>query len=154
MADSRYDPYGGDGPPQHPFVDVPPPAPDVYPDGDAYDWFARGLELVESGTPASAVQLLQAAVDASPNSRMAREALARALFDSGDFVAAQQHFAEIVRVDPADDYAQFGLGLAAAKNGDLATSAEHLGYAAAIRPDITHYSTALRGARAALAAQR
>lgn len=153
MTDSRYDPYAADTA-QHPFADVPPPPPDVYPDGQAYDWYARGLELVEAGTPTSAVQLLQAAVDASPESRMAREALARALFDSGDFEAAQEHFAVIVAVDPADDYAQFGLGLSAAKNGDLATSAEHLGFAAAIRPDITHYSTAARGARAALAAQR
>ena len=31
---------------------------------------------------------------------------------------------------------------------------EHLALAAAMRPDITHYSTALRGARAALAANR
>jgi hypothetical protein len=31
---------------------------------------------------------------------------------------------------------------------------EHLALAAAMRPDITHYATALRGARAALAASR
>ena len=57
-------------------------------------------------------------------------------------------------MNPADDYAQFGLGLAAAQNGDLQTAAEHLAVAAAMRPDITHYSTALRGARAALTARR
>ena len=40
------------------------------------------------------------------------------------------------------------------KIGDLPSAVEHLALAAAMRPDITHYATALRGARAALAASR
>ena len=42
-----------------------------------------------------------------------------------------------------------------ASAGDLVAAVEHLALAAAMRPDIAYYSTALRGARAALtAAQR
>ena len=59
-----------------------------------------------------------------------------------------QSFSWIIAINPADDYAQFGLGLAAAKVGDLNAAVEHLALAAAMRPDITHYSTALRGRRA------
>jgi tetratricopeptide (TPR) repeat protein len=65
---------------------------------------------------------------------------------------ARENFEWIISVNPADDYAQFGLGLAATKAGDLKSAVEHLALAAAMRPDIAYYSTALRGARAALTA--
>ena len=51
--------------------------------------------------------------------RMAREALARAQFDMGMYEEARENFAWIISINPADDYAQFGLGLAATKLGDL-----------------------------------
>jgi len=93
-------------------------------------------------------------VTSEPESRMAREALARAQFDVGMYVEARENFEWIISINPADDYAQFGLGLAATKLGDLETAVEHLAYAAGMRPDIAYYSTALRGARAALTASR
>jgi tetratricopeptide (TPR) repeat protein len=67
---------------------------------------------------------------------------------------ARQNFEWIISIDPADDYAQFGLGLAATKLGDLPGAVEHLALAAAMRPDVQHYGLALRGARAALTAAR
>jgi tetratricopeptide (TPR) repeat protein len=137
-----------------PFADAPPPPPDVQPQGEVYDWYVRGLDLLEGGNPAAAVTLLTHAAQAEPESRSVREALARAQFDAGAYADAAESFGWIISVNPADDYAQFGLGLAAAKTGDLAGAVEHLALAAAMRPDITHYSTALRGARAALAANR
>ncbi len=54
---------------------------------------------------------------------------------------------------PSDDYAHFGLGLALARGGDPAAAAEHLALAAAMRPELTHYTEALRGVRATLAAR-
>lgn len=136
-----------------PYEDVPPP-PDVVPEGEVYDWYIRGVELLEGGSPAAAITLIQRAADSEPESRSVREALARAQFDAGFYPEAVANFGWIVSVNPADDYAQFGLGLAAAKIGDLKSAVEHLALAAAMRPDITHYGTALRGARAALAAVR
>jgi tetratricopeptide (TPR) repeat protein len=127
-----------------------PPPPDVQPSGDVYEWYIRGVELLEGGSPAAAVNLISRAAEAEPDSRSVREALARAQFDAGQYEEAVGSFGWIVSVNPADDYAQFGLGLAAAKVGDLNGAVEHLALAAAMRPDIAHYATALRGARAAL----
>lgn len=123
---------------------------DGAPAGESYDWYVRGLDLLESGNAAAAVQVLAHAATAEPQSRAAREALARAQFDAGLYAEALDSFAWIVGADPTDDYAQFGLGLAAARTGDYRTAVEHLSLAAAMRPDVAHYNMALRGARAAL----
>lgn len=159
MSESRYDPrYDPRAPEEErprPFADLPPPPPDVVPQGEMYDWYARGVELLESGDSTAAVQLLQHCAQAEPESRQVREALARAQFNLGMYDESRANYEWIVSVDPADDYAQFGLGLAATKAGDLAAAVEHLALAAAMRPDVQHYALALRGARAALtAAQR
>ncbi len=136
-------------------VDQPGEVPDAQsaagtPAGESYDWYIRGLDLLQKGNAAAAVQILGYAATAEPHSRSAREALARAQFDAGLYPEARENFAVIVEVDPADDYAQFGMGLAAARTGDFRTAVEHLSLAAAMRPDLSHYHRALRGARAAL----
>jgi tetratricopeptide (TPR) repeat protein len=130
------------------------PPPDVLPQGEVYDWYTRGLALLEAGDAGAAMTLIGHAAQAEPESRSVREALARAQFDLGLYEEAVENFGWIVSVNPADDYAQFGMGLAAAKAGDLKAAVEHLALAHAMRPDISHYSTALRGARSALASSR
>jgi Flp pilus assembly protein TadD len=117
-----------------------------------YDWYIRGVELLDSGDSTSSVQLLQHVATSEPESRMVREALARAQFDAGLYEEALANFEWIIAINPADDYSQFGLGLAATKMGDLRKAVDHLALAAAMRPDVTHYALALRGARAALTA--
>lgn len=156
MADYRRNDYQGDevAESRRPYEDLPPPPPDVLPSGEVYDWYTRGINLLDGGNPAAAVTLLTHAAQAEPGSRSVREGLARAQFDAGMYAEAAASFEWIITVNPADDYAQFGLGLAAAKTGDLASAVEHLALAAAMRPDVPHYATALRGARATLAAQR
>ena len=158
MSESRYDPRYDPRAPEderpRPFSDLPPPPPAGTPRGEVYDWFVRGVELLENGDTNAAVQLLTHCAQAEPESRQVREALARAQFDAGMYDEARENFAWIISLNPADDYAQFGLGLAATKAGDLQSAVEHLALAAAMRPDINYYSTALRGARAALTAAR
>ena len=66
---------------------------------------------------------------------------------------AQASFRQIVEAGPSDDYAHFGLGLALARSGDPAAAAEHLALAAAMRPELRHYTEALRGVRATLRAR-
>ena len=61
-------------------------------------------------------------------------------------------FTRLIAVNPTDDYAHFGLGLAASRAGKLRLAAEHLALAAAMRPDLHHYAQALRGVRARRAA--
>ncbi len=158
MGDSRYDPRYDPRAPEaekpRPFAELPPPPEDVVPQGELYDWYLRGLDLLGSGDANAAVQLLQHTATQEPQSRAVREGLARAQFDMGMYPEARENFEWIISIDPADDYAQFGLGLAATKLGDLDAAVEHLALAAALRPDIAYYSTALRGARAALTSSR
>ena len=121
------------------------------PGGDVYEWYQRGLQLLAEGNPAAAAMLLARAAEAEPGSRSVREALARAQYDAGRYQEAIELFTELIAGNPTDDYAQFGLGMAASRAGELRLAAEHLALAVAMRPDIGHYGTALRGARAALA---
>ena len=119
------------------------------PSGDVYDWYTRGVSLLEAGNAAAAAALLEHAAREEPAARSVREALARALFDSGAYARAREQFAANVADSPTDDYAHFGLGLACARTGDYETACEHLAIAVAMRPDNKHYGTALRSARAA-----
>ena len=123
------------------------------PEEDVHAWYRRGLELLANGSPAAAAQVLQRASAAEPASRSVREALARAQFDAGRYGLAAENFRMIVEASPADDYANFGLGLALARSGDPAAAAEYLALAAAMRPDLPHYSSALREVRATLRAR-
>lgn len=119
----------------------------------AYDLYRRGLSLLESGSAAAAVQVLERAAAAEPQSRSVLEALARAQFDAGWYADAAASFRRIVEASPTDDYAQFGLGLALARTGDHRAAAEHLALAAAMRPNLRHYTDALRSVRATLSAR-
>jgi Flp pilus assembly protein TadD len=125
-------------------------APD---DGDTYVLYRRGLHLLERGSAAAAAQLLERAAAAEPHTRSVLEALARAQFDAGRYAAAADNFRRIVEASPSDDYAQFGLGLALARTGDPGAAAEHLALAVAMRPNLAHYTEALRSVRATLNAR-
>jgi tetratricopeptide (TPR) repeat protein len=123
------------------------------PEGGVYEWYQRGLELLSSGHPAAAATLLSRAAEEEPGSRSVLEALARAQYDAGRYREAMDSFTALIAVNPTDDYAQFGLGMAASRAGELQLAAEHLALAVAMRPDITHYARALRGVRARRAAE-
>jgi predicted Zn-dependent protease len=124
------------------------------PDGsDTYALYRRGLDLLGRGSAAAAAQLLERAATAEPRSPSVREALARAQFDARRYADAAGSFRQIVEASPSDDYAQFGLGLALARAGNPGAAAEHLALAAAMRPDLRHYTDALRQVRATLRAR-
>ena len=120
---------------------------------DIYTLYRRGLDLLGRGSAAAAAQLLERAAAAEPDSRSILEALGRAQFDTRRYEAAAGCFQRIVDASPSDDYAQFGLGLALARTGDHGGAAEHLALAAAMRPDLQHYTEALRNVRATLRAR-
>lgn len=145
-------------PPEQPADPSPSPAEHegAEPAGtaDTHQLYQRGLDLLGRGSPAAAAQLLQRAAAAEPRSRSVLEALARAQFDTGQYAEAAGNFRRIVEASPTDDYAQFGLGLALARTGDPGAAAEHLALAAAMRPNLRHYTDALRSVRATLKARR
>lgn len=121
---------------------------------DTYSLYRRGLDLLGRGSAAAAAQLLERAAAAEPDSRSILEALARAQFDTRHYEAAAGSFRRIVEASPSDDYAQFGLGLALSRTGQHVAAAEHLALAAAMRPDLRHYTEALRSVRATLRARQ
>jgi tetratricopeptide (TPR) repeat protein len=123
------------------------------PPDDTYALYRRGLDLLGRGSAAAAAQLLERAAAAEPESRSILEALGRAQFDTQHYEAAAGSFRRIVEASPSDDYAQFGLGLALSRTGDHGAAAEHLALAAAMRPDLRHYTEALRSVRATLRAR-
>ena len=57
--------------------------------------------------------------------------------------AAAVEFATVVELDPVNDYAHFGLGLALQKTGDLVGARRHLRIATVMRPDNADYGAAL-----------
>ncbi|MGY1652550.1 tetratricopeptide repeat protein [Geodermatophilus sp. SYSU D01119] len=138
------------GPPEDAGAETTPEgeAGSTGPQGGVYEWYRRGLDLLSNGDPAAAATLLTRAAEAEPGSRSVLEALARAQYDAGRYREAVDSFGELAAVNPTDDYAQFGLGLAASRSGDLDLAAEHLALAVALRPDLPHYARALRGVRA------
>lgn len=127
--------------------------PETSPEGDVYEWYQRGIQLLRDGNPAAAATLLVRAAAAEPESRSILEALARAQYDAGRYQEAVISFTALTRLSPTDDYAHFGLGLAASRSGKLRVAAEHLALAVAMRPDVGHYTRALRGVRARQAAE-
>jgi len=145
---------GHDSRPDNPLSSHSAPDPTPASGADTHQLYKRGLDLLGRGSPAAAAQLLERAAAAEPRSRSVLEALARAQFDAGQYAAAAGNFRLIVEASPADDYAQFGLGLALARTGDHGAAAEHLALAAAMSPHQRHYTDALRSVRATLRARR
>jgi Flp pilus assembly protein TadD len=120
----------------------------AHPEGGVYEWYQRGVQLLADGHPAAAATLLARASDVEPGSRSILEALGRAQYDAGRYAESMAAFTALVAVSPTDDYAHFGLGLAASRAGELPLAAEHLALAVAMRPELGHYARALRGVRA------
>lgn len=119
------------------------------PQGSTYDWYRRGLDLLERGDAAASALLLERAHAAEPDARHLREALARALFDAGRYQTAALHFRHLSVVDPADDYAHYGLGLCYWRVGAMESAKESLSMAVALRPR-EEYLAALKQVQATL----
>lgn len=126
---------------------------DGRPQGDVYDWYVRGLTLLEEGDAAAAAQLLERASRVEPDARNIVEALARARLSTRQFELARADFLRLVEWQPDDDYARLGLGLALARLGDFRAAAEQLALAVAMRPDRADYEKQLHHVRATLRAQ-
>lgn len=125
----------------------------AHPVGEVYDWYRRGLALLQAGSPGAAAALLEHAHAQEPDSASVVEALARALYDSGRYADAAASFSDLAARSPDNDYAQFGLGLALTRLGDFTRAVEHLAMAVAMRPQRQEYVRALKEARATLRAR-
>lgn len=127
--------------------------PAATPSGEVYDWYRRGVELLDRGDADAAAQVLAHARAAEPASPSVLEALARAFFDSRRYRDAADAFAELAARSPDSDYARFGLGLALARLDRHEEALQHLSLAAVMRPGRRDYVSALRQTRATLQAR-
>jgi Flp pilus assembly protein TadD len=109
----------------------------------AYDLFSRGVGFLTDGHPHQAAMLLARAKLLEPDKASIRETLGRALFMAGHPGRARQEFAKAVQIDPANDYAHFGLALACERTGQRSRAIGHLKLAIVMRPGIEHYEQAL-----------
>ena len=124
------------------------------PAGEVYDWFVRGLSLLDGGNAEAAASLLSHAHQQEPGSTSILEALARATFDARRYPQADDLFRRLVEAAPDNDYARFGLGLTLMRLGDVTGAVEQLALAAAMRPGRADYQQSLREARATLRARQ
>jgi Flp pilus assembly protein TadD len=109
----------------------------------AYESFRDGRDLLAAGNAHAAVVALERARALEPEKSSVRETLARAYYRTRRFDAAATEFATAVELDPVNDYAHFGLGLALRQTHDLVGARRHLRIAAAMRPDNADYQRAL-----------
>lgn len=124
------------------------------PDGGPYEWWLRGVELLERGDAAAAAVLLERTVEADAGSASGWEALGRASYDAGRFHRAAEAFARLLDIAPDSHYGHFALGLSLTRLGRFERGVEHLAMASAMRPGRREYTDRLRQARATLAARR
>jgi tetratricopeptide (TPR) repeat protein len=108
-----------------------------------YELFRRGTELLASDHAHQAVTVLERAYRLLPGKGSVCEALGRAYYQSGQPAAARAQFAEVLELDPTNDYAHFGLALCLARVGEPKLAAGHLRLALAMRPGVAAYEEAL-----------
>ena len=109
---------------------------------EAYEAFQEGSRLLAGANPHAAAVALERARDHEPDKGSVREALGRAYFSSGRFTEAGAEFERAIELDPVNDYAHFGLGLARRRMGDDVGARRHLKLAVAMRP-LEEYREAL-----------
>ncbi len=124
------------------------------PEGTAYEWYRRAMELLERGDADASLVLLDRVLAEDPRSASAREARARALFDSRRFEEAAAAFEDLAEASPADDFAHYGLGLSLWRLQRFRVAEDHLAMASVMRPDREDYRAALDQVRATLRARR
>jgi tetratricopeptide (TPR) repeat protein len=108
-----------------------------------YEWYQRGLTLLEAGDVHAAATVLARAAEAEPEKGSIREALARAYFRGRRFDAALDEFTAALEISPANDYAHFGAGLCLGRLGRLHEAVGHLRMANVMRPGNDDYEAAL-----------
>ncbi len=91
----------------------------------AYEWFQRGMELMESRDFHPASVALEQAKKLEPDKASIREALGRAYLSTRQFARAVEEFEVAVEIQPTDHYAHYCLGRAYRGLGDDERAARH-----------------------------
>jgi tetratricopeptide (TPR) repeat protein len=92
---------------------------------EAYEYYRRGHELLESRDFRAASIALERAKRLEPNKGSIREALGRAYLSARSYRRAAEEFAAAVELAPTDHYAHFGLGRSLERLGDHTAARRH-----------------------------
>jgi tetratricopeptide (TPR) repeat protein len=108
-----------------------------------YALWRRGCTLLGDSHYHQAVIVLERARAQEPGKASIREALARAYYSAGRPDAAREEFEAVLEIDPANDYAHFGLALCLERTGELDSARGHAKLAVVMRPEDENYRRAL-----------
>ena len=108
-----------------------------------YALWRRGCALLQQNHNHQAAVVLERARAQEPGKASIREALARAYYAVGRPDAAREEFEAALDIDPANDYAHFGLALCLERTGEIATARGHAKLAVVMRPEDQNYRRAL-----------
>ncbi len=111
---------------------------------EPYDLYMRGMKLLRAGDPAQAAVLLESAKKQEPAKASIREGLGQAYFNYGRFEEARRSFEEALEVDPANDYAHFGVASSLERLGQFGQAQGHIKLALAMAPDNETYQKLAR----------
>ncbi|HEX8939239.1 MAG TPA: tetratricopeptide repeat protein [Candidatus Limnocylindrales bacterium] len=100
----------------------------------AYELLQRGQALMRGLHHAQAAIVLRRAARIEPGKASILEALARALYNSGQHAQAAEAFEALLEVDPSAHYGHFGLGLSFKRLGRQREARTHLRLAVALDP--------------------
>jgi tetratricopeptide (TPR) repeat protein len=92
---------------------------------EAYEYYRRGHELLESKDFRAASIALERAKRLEPDKGSIREALGRAYLSARAYRRAAEEFAAAVELSPTDHYAHFGLGRSLERLGDHRAARRH-----------------------------
>lgn len=123
------------------------------PGDEAYAWYQRATELLDSGNPHAALLLIDRLRAVEPQSQSVTEMYARALFDTQDYRAAALAFDVFIQLAPDSDYAHFGKGLCLWRLQEFIQARDELGMASVMRPDRPEYARAFGQVKATLRAR-
>lgn len=122
---------------------------DPAPDG-LFESYRRAEKLIASRRPLDALQALVPVLESQPNDVSVQLLAGRAYLNSAQLQRAEEAFARVVALDPADHYARFGLGKTLHRQGRLNEAHAQLRMAAAMDPR-PEYQEALGEVRARMA---
>lgn len=119
---------------------------------DLFESFRRAEMLVARSRPLDALQALLPVLAVRPDDASVQLLAGRAYLNSAQLQRAEEAFARVLDLDPADHYARFALGKALQRQGRLLEAQTQLRMAAAMDPR-PEYQEALGEVRARMATE-
>lgn len=102
----------------------------------AYEWFSRGMELLENGDVHQSALALERAKREEPDAASIREGLGRAYLSMRRFASAAEEFRRVTEIAPTNHYAHYCLARALRAMGDARGARRHVKLARCLGSDL------------------